>query len=68
MPQCFIPDVPGVEFCIVFCRKDSRLMGHNAFASVYLTFSFAGINIVLPCLQALGIYTIAGQGLMCMYF
>ena len=56
------------NFCIIFRMKDIWLLGQYAFAWVELTFPIAGINIILTCPQALGVYPIIRQALICVYF
>jgi len=58
-----LPDTPGLQFCIVFCMKYSRLIGWYP-----LPFAGAGMNVILTSPQAIGIYLLARQALTCSHF
>ena len=64
----FILDIPGHQFLHLFCMKDCRLIGWYPLALAKLAFLVTGINVMLTCLQALGIYMFPSQALMCTYF
>jgi len=55
-------------FCTVFCMNDSRIIGQYSLAWVCLAFWVAGMNVNVTCLQALDIYPLARQALICTYF
>jgi hypothetical protein len=52
VPHYFILDIPGHKFCILFCKKDSTLVGQYALVRVQLAFPCASRNAFLTCLQA----------------
>ena len=56
------------NFCIIFCIKDSRLKGQHTVSWVKLAVPGADIYVILTILQALCIYPLAGQALICAYF
>ena len=68
IPQCFIPDITGLEFLHHMLDEGQYTNGTICLCLSTVDFSVAGINIILTFLKALDIYPVVRQALICIYF
>ena len=68
LPHCFILDISGHQFLHHFLHEGHWANGTISVSLSVVTFPGVGINIILACLQSVGMYLLARQSLICTYF